>query len=289
MDSMSHMHDMSGSFAALWSPGLILILLIITYVYFQLIGRFHQRFAGSSTVPLGKKLLFITSIVIIYIAQGSPLNYYSHGLIFSFHMLQQTLIYLILPPLLFISLPDWLIRPVLMKTVVRKWIFPLTHPLIAGLLFNLLFSFYHIPLIFNYSFDHSLLHNTYHWVLAITAFIMWCPVFCSLPEWKRMSDFQKMGYVFFNGVLLTPACALIIFSKDLLYPAYAQGSLMINFALPPIEDQQLGGTLMKIIQEMVYGVALASIFFHWYRKEKKKDDDEDSVGKINPLNPLPSR
>jgi putative membrane protein len=288
MDSMSHMHDMSGGFAALWSPGLLLILLIIIYGYFQLIGPLRQRFAGSSEVPLGKKLLFITSILIIYIAQGSPINYYSHGLIFSFHMLQQTMIYLILPPLLFLSLPDWLIRPVLMKAFVRRWIYPWTHPLIAGLLFNLLFSFYHIPMIFNYSFDHPFLHNSYHWILAITAFIMWCPVFCSLTEWQRMSDLQKMGYVFFNGVLLTPACALIIFSNDLLYPAYVQGSQMINFSLPPIEDQQLGGTLMKIIQEIVYGVALAYIFFHWYRKEKKKDDDEEAVVERNQLNPLPS-
>jgi putative membrane protein len=288
MGSMSHMANMSGSFTDLWSPGLLLILLIITYVYFQLIGPLRHRFTGSSEVSLGKKMLFVTSIVILYIAQGSPINYYSHGMIFSLHMFQQTLIYLILPPILFIALPDWLIRPVLMKSFVRKWVFPWTHPLIAGLLFNLLFSFYHIPLIFNYSFDHPFLHNTYHWVLAITAFMMWCPVFCTLPEWKRMSDFQKMGYIFFNGVLLTPACALIIFSNNLLYPAYVEGSQAINFILPPIEDQQLGGTLMKIIQEIVYGVALAYVFFRWYRKERKKDDDEEAIVEHNQLHPLPS-
>lgn len=289
MDSMSHMSGMSGSFADLWSPGLLIILSIITYVYFQLIGPMRHKFTGSSEVTIGMKLLFITSMIIIYVAQGSPINYYSHGLIFSFHMFQQTLIYLILPPLLFISLPDWLIRPVLMKGFVRKWIFPWTHPLIAGLLFNLLFSFYHIPLIFNYSFDHPLLHNSYHWVLAITAFIMWCPVFCTLQEWKRMSEFQKMGYVFFNGVLLTPACALIIFSDNLLYPVYAQGALMINFVLPPIEDQQLGGTLMKVIQEIVYGVALSYVFFRWYRRERKKEDEEDAALEINRLQSMPSR
>lgn len=288
MESMTHLGSMSGSFTDLWSPGLFLILMIITYVYFQLIGPLRQRFAGSTEVPLNKKILFVTFIVILYIAQGSPINYYSHGLIFSFHMFQQTLIYLILPPILFISLPDWLIRPVMMKSFVRKWVFPWTHPLIAGFLFNLLFSFYHIPMIFNYSFDHFFIHSSYHWILAITAFIMWCPVFCTLPEWKRMSDFQKMAYVFFNGVLLTPACALIIFSSDLLYPAYAAGSQSIHFILPPIEDQQLGGTLMKIIQEIVYVTALAYVFFHWYHKEKKKDDEEEAIMEVNGLQPLTS-
>jgi putative membrane protein len=283
MDSMPHMNVTSNGFFTQWSPGLLLSLIVITYLYFQLIGPLRQRFTGSSPVSLGRKLLFITAIIIFYTAQGSPINYYSHGLSFSFHMFQQTLVYLILPPILFLSLPDWLIRPFLMMKFLRKWVFPLTHPLIAGLMFNLLFSFYHIPQIFNYTFDHQILHHGYHWILVISAFIMWCPVFCTLPQWNRMTDLQQMGYIFFNGVLLTPACALIIFSHATLYPAYVEGSQMIHFFLPPIEDQQLGGTLMKIIQEIVYGTALAYVFFKWYRKEKKKDIEEEAVAEINRL------
>jgi putative membrane protein len=30
---------------------------------------------------------------------------------------------------------------------------------------------------------------------------------------------------------------------------------------------------MKIIQEIVYGVVLAHIFFNWYRSEQKADSD----------------
>jgi putative membrane protein len=286
MDSMAHMHGTSSGFFDQWNLVLLLSLMVITYVYFQLVGPLRQRFTGSSPVPMGKKLLFITAIIIFYTAQGSPINYYSHGFSFSFHMFQQTLIYLILPPIFFLSLPDWLIRPFLMMKFLRKWVFPLTHPLIAGLMFNLLFSFYHFPLIFNYTFDHQILHDGYHWILGISAFIMWCPIFCTLPEWNRMTDLQQMGYIFFNGVLITPACMLIIFTHQTLYPAYVEGSLMIHFFLPPIEDQQLGGTLMKIIQEIVYGTALAYVFFKWFRKERKKDDEEEAVAEIDRLRPI---
>jgi putative membrane protein len=103
-----------------------------------------------------------------------------------------------------------------------------------------------------------------------------------------MTDLQQMGYVFFNGVLLTPACALIIFSNTELYPAYIQGSQMIHFFLTPLEDQQLGGTLMKVIQEFVYGTVLAYVFFKWYRKEKKKEDNEETAVETHTLQPLPS-
>jgi putative membrane protein len=47
--------------------------------------------------------------------------------------------------------------------------------------------------------------------------------------------------------------------------------LFIN--MPPIEDQQLGGVIMKIIQEIIYGVLLAMIFFQWYKSEQENADE----------------
>jgi len=44
--------------------------------------------------------------------------------------------------------------------------------------------------------------------------------------------------------------------------------------LPSVDDQQLGGVIMKIVQEIVYGIALAHAFFTWYRLERKGDDDD---------------
>lgn len=53
------------------------------------------------------------------------------------------------------------------------------------------------------------------------------------------------------------------------------GPEMFN-SMPLIQDQQLGGVLMKIIQEIVYGTVLAQVFFKWYRQdieEGKADED----------------
>jgi len=279
---MSGMSNMSGGFYAQWSPGLFLLLVAIGYVYFLLIGSMRHRFTDSAEVSFAKKLFFVLALLILYAGQGSPINYYGHGLLFSAHMVQQTLMYLILPPLFYLSLPEWLIRPLLMKTWMLKWVKPLFNPLIALFGFNILFSFYHIPLIFNFAFDHPFVHNAYHIILTFSAFHMWFLVFCPLPEWNRISPLQKMGYIFANGVLLTPACALIIFAGTQLYPGYAQGTLSIgSWWLSPLEDQRLGGTLMKVIQEAVYGTALGVIFFKWYNVEKKKDDEAD-LAETNP-------
>ncbi|WP_260115434.1 cytochrome c oxidase assembly protein [Paenibacillus hexagrammi] len=73
----------------------------------------------------------------------------------------------------------------------------------------------------------------------------------------------------------TPACALIIFAQSVIYDMY--DNVVVPFAhLSPFDDQQLGGVIMKIIQEIVYGSVLAFIFFRWYRRERKQEDDSNS-------------
>lgn len=39
-----------------------------------------------------------------------------------------------------------------------------------------------------------------------------------------------------------------------------------------LHDQQLGGVLMKVIQEIVYGVMLFYVFIEWYRKERDEEN-----------------
>jgi putative membrane protein len=41
-----------------------------------------------------------------------------------------------------------------------------------------------------------------------------------------------------------------------------------------LEDQQLGGVIMKIIQEIIYGCVLGYVFFEWYRKDQAESDQE---------------
>jgi putative membrane protein len=51
--------------------------------------------------------------------------------------------------------------------------------------------------------------------------------------------------------------------------------------MSPLHDQQLGGVIMKIIQEIVYGIMLGRVFFAWY----KKDQAESERDMQKPLNP----
>ncbi|MNV74280.1 Cytochrome c oxidase caa3 assembly factor [compost metagenome] len=121
---------------------------------------------------------------------------------------------------------------------------------------------------------NPLLHDVYNTVFLLAAFQMWFPVFCPLPEYSRMTELKKMAYIFVNGILLTPACALIIFAGEPMYANYEGVSEQFLF-MSILNDQQLGGVIMKIVQEIVYGASLAYIFFRWYRRERQEEEEED--------------
>jgi len=65
------------------------------------------------------------------------------------------------------------------------------------------------------------------------------------------------------------------------------GPAFFNFLFSAKEDQQLGGIVMKFIQEGIFASMLAYVFFQWYRKEKQEDDDDSypAGGAGGPLNP----
>ncbi|MEH6939562.1 cytochrome c oxidase assembly protein, partial [Bacillus sp. JJ664] len=149
--------------------------------------------------------------------------------------------------------------------------------------------------------------NVYHFlftnVLFFMAIFMWFPVMNNLEDRQTLSDIQKIGYMFANGILLTPACALIIFSGHPFYATYNDPVLWskamelcvspdilksLNISGPEVlnfmsarEDQQVGGVIMKIIQEIVYGWVIGYNFFKWAKREQNGN-------KIDPIssNPL---
>ncbi|SEC49152.1 cytochrome c oxidase assembly protein [Paenibacillus sp. GP183] len=273
---MDPMYQAAGFFD-LWNPVLLLLVVVVGFVYSKLANANKESIKGAEPVSLRQRLAFHTGLTLFYIGQGSPINYIGHHYLFSIHMLQQTILYLTVPIFIWTGLPEWMLRPLVKNRSVHALLSFFTKPLVAIFMFNVLLSIYHMPFIMDSLMKHSLWLLGYHLILLITAFLMWFPVFCPLPELNRLSDLRKIAYIFANGVMLTPACALIIFSDTLLYEMYTNVTVPFSH-LSPLDDQQLGGVLMKIIQEIVYGSVLAYVFFRWYRRERLKEHDDYPQG-----------
>ncbi|SMF90988.1 putative membrane protein [Paenibacillus uliginis N3/975] len=293
------------SFEAKWSPVFLAFMLLVTAGYFLLTGPLSSMFQGSKPVSAGRKVLFVSGMLAMYMAHGGPVDLLGHTM-FSFHMVSMALSYLMATPLLILGIPVWMWRAIERKNPFKKLGF-LTRPILASVVFNGLFSFYHIPVIHDFVMLNFTVHRIYYVILFISSFTMWWAIIQPIPEKDKSSGLLKMGYIFLNMVLLTPACALIIFAPEPLYATYSDpntwakamgycvpgdtsylleqfgGPAFFGYLAPEI-DQRVGGITMKFFQEIIFASMLAYVFFHWYKRENKEDDPiptEPPTSKLN--------
>ncbi|MDR6225851.1 cytochrome c oxidase assembly protein [Desmospora profundinema] len=250
----------------LWNGGLNLLVLVVAALYLSATGRWRSRFHGSSRVAPSRKILFLGGLLLFYLALGSPLAWIGHEL-FSVHMFQQSILYLVVPPLLIRGIPDWLWQVIWGWKGLDRFLRFGTKPLIALVWFNGLFSIYHIPAVFDALMGTHSLQWSAHFVLMAAAGLMWWPVLSPLPEYTLLTPLRKMAYIAAAGVLLTPACALIIFADHVLFASYTGGESVLSM-MDPRDDQQMGGVIMKIMQEGIYGGMLGYVFIKWIRRDR---------------------
>ncbi|WP_239616110.1 cytochrome c oxidase assembly factor CtaG [Cohnella mopanensis] len=294
------------SFRDLWSPLFMIFMMAIIVLYTFVIGPWRHRFAGSAPVSVSRQLAFWLSIVLLYLTQGGPLSLMGH-LMFTFHMTNMAIAYILVPPMLIYGIPDWAWRRLFRANFWRGKVFRiLMNPIICLGLFTLLFSFYHMPDNHDWIMTHYTVHRLYYALLLISSIMMWWHVYCPVPEWRRMSHMLTLGYIFMGGLLLTPACAMIIFASSPLFAVYndpqvwvkAMGycmsgdpsELLTKFEGPMFfnmmsgkDDQQLGGIVMKLLQEFVNAAALYTVFMQWYRRERAQEEDQTPTPIAKPL------
>ncbi|SEN42256.1 cytochrome c oxidase assembly protein [Lihuaxuella thermophila] len=259
-------------YAQNWDFELNLLFLSGAVVYLLLTGPLKHWIPGSQHVPGSTRAFFLLGWIIYYFSMGSPLNLLAHEL-FSMHMLQMSLLYFVMPPLLLLGLPAYMLRPVLKIRWIRAIGRFFTRPLITLFFFNGLITFYHVPVIFDTIMGSHVLHYVSHVLLLFAALCMWWPIICPVPELDRVKSLHKLALIFANGVLLTPACAIITFTDIVLFDSYREMSQLVPI-MSPMHDQQLGGVIMKIMQEIVYITAIGIVFLRWIREERAKDKEE---------------
>lgn len=277
----------------LWSPLALVASLLIIVLYVGLTGFFRDHFPNSTPVSFRKRIMFVIGIALLYYVHAGPIHILSH-IMFMFHMIMMAISCMIVPPLLLLAVPSWLWRFILIRKSLRyvNWV---SSPLLGAILFNTFFSFYHIPIVHNYVMTHYVEHIIYDIVLFSSALLMWWPIIEPVSERARMTDVKKMGYIFLNSVLITPACTLIIFAEEPLYATYVNKEVWIRamgycisgdptpflmfFTGPdafnwfsPLEDQQIGAIVMKLFQEMINICILFFVFIRWFQREGKNDD-----------------
>lgn len=277
------------SFSEMWHPVLIAILIVVAALYFLLIHRWRDRFAGGTRVPFANQFYFVVGLLLYYAVEGSPWKVIGHYL-FAAHMITMTLAYISFPPLILLGIPRWFWKPVLHHPKLLGLLKACTTPFVIVVLFNAMFSFLHVPFIFNFVMARPILMVIEDYFLLALAFLMWWPVITPLPEMRELSYLMKIAYLFGDGMLLTPACALLAFSRHPQFMPFAHAPRLIWF-MTPLWDQQAAGVFMKVLQEVTYSIALMFVIYKWVTTERKKEKTNDPFAAspmsqaLRPVNP----
>jgi len=282
-------------FRALWSPYFILFLIALSVIYYLITGPLRHKFGDYEKPTRGQQINFYSGIVVLYLVKGSPLDLLSH-IMLSAHMIQMAVLFFIFPIFMLKGIPVWIWEKVVNAPYFKKVFKFLTIPLIAVLLFSTVLASLHAPGIFDFTKSSKIIHMLTTSFILFFSFIMYWPVIPPIKEHDKMPPLVKMAYLIFSSIIITIACALIIFADNIIFDAYtAEGSWMqaLSLCVPsdvldglassisgpemfsPMsakDDQQLGGIIMKMMQEIVYAFIIGRIFFQWFSKDNMKVD-----------------
>lgn len=281
-------------FQALWSPYFLGFVIFLTVLYFLVTVTWKDKFENSEPLKRSEAIYFILAMLSLYIIKGSPIDLLGH-IMFTMHMVQMAFLLLLVPIFLIKGIPVWIWEKLLSIKLFQLIVKLLTLPIVSIFLFVGMFSVYHLPSVFDTIKMNMTYHAIYTLLLFIAAVFMYWPLLNKVEGQHKMKNITKLAYIAGNAVLITPACALIIFanhpmyatfydaaswlkSMELCVPVETLASLSLTgpelFSnLTPVSDQQVGGVLMKIIQEIIFGVILYKVFMDWWQNERKNENE----------------
>lgn len=245
-------------------PYLIGGLILTGWLYALATGPLRERLAPGQSYDRWRAISFYGSLLLFYLAVGSPLDQIGERFLFSAHMAQHTLLIYPVAVLWIAGLPPWMVDVYATRGPGRQLAGFMLRPMVCALSYIIVQSAWHVPDLYDLALRDRLVHVLEHVMFFGTALMFWWPVMNPSTVWPPLKHGSRMIYLILVGVGLTPLFAYITFSPDVLYPTYEFAPRLIpNFS--PAQDQLLAGAIMKLGSVTVTFIALAVVFYRWYR------------------------
>lgn len=223
------------------------------------LGVAYVLAARRARPSLLRSALFFSGLVLALIAVASPVATIAVHYLVSAHLLQNVVLAEWTPALLVLGLGPWVADRVARNPVART----LTRPFVALPVWLLTYAVWHVPLAYEAALDNRFLLGLEHLCYLLAGFCLWWSVFQDAP-WRLPSG-GKAAYLFAAFVLASPLGLLLALLPSPIYDTYADAPKL--WGLDPIEDQQIGGTLMAVSEAIVFFGLLAYFFVRFMAEE----------------------
>ena len=254
-----------------WNPLPLIGLLLLCLLYGFAVRHVHK--SGDENSPLKKIhiVAFITAVTLMIVVFLTPLDTIARTQLFSAHMVQAVILTTFCAPLLLFATPAWLLQPLLVRPYVRPIAQALTQPVVASIIFNITFLFWHIPGIFHFALLHNTIYNLELLTFLLAALLNWWPLIGPVRELHNMTCPKQMLYAFLDGQPLDMYAFLLVFSGVVLYPFYA---IPPQLGISAYADQAVGGALL-LLPGLVDLVVMTPLFFLWLAQIEQKQKIAD--------------
>jgi len=207
----------------------------------------------------------VSGLLVLFLTLNGPLHDLSDTYLFSAHMVQHLVLTLVVPPLLIMGTPGWMLRPALRVAWVHRWALRVTGARAAFAIFNLTVVAWHVPALYNAAMAYHPVHIAQHLMFLVTATWMWWPLLSPLPEVPRLSWPGQMLYTFLMSIPMSIVAIYVTYADHVLYPAYSAAPRI--WGISPLLDQQLGGLIMWVPGGVFLLVVMTVIWFRWSASE----------------------
>ena len=250
-----------------FEPSVILGIVLAGFGYWLSAGPWRARFPGAVPLTRTQAVCFALAMLSLVIALLSPIDELADHSLLLMHMVQHLLLTLVMPPLLLLGLPGWMLRPLTGVPLLRAVLSRLTRPLPAFIAFNAIFAVWHVPALYEATLNSESIHLLEHFLFMGAALLTWWPILSPLPELPRASYPLQVLYLFLQSIIPTVLGGIITLAPDVLYVTYLHAPRV--WGIGALEDQQWGGLIMWIPGALIYLTALTAVFFIWFEGQEK--------------------
>ncbi len=262
-----------------WDPAVLLFLAALCAGYFAGIGPLRQAYQPGEQATHRQITCFVTAIALIFLTLLSPLDTLGNRYLFSAHITQAFILTTVVPPLLLVGLPDWLLNPLFHWPPLRRRVRGAGFLFLASFLFNATFMLWLIPGLYDAAVQSALLHDFQSLTFFMTGVLNWWPLITPLRDGPRWSHPIQLLYLFLDGIPLGILCVLLFFIEHPPYTVYAHAPQL--WGISPLADFQLGSIILYVPGLFIDMVVLSIIFFKWLAHQeeetRKREETADAA------------
>lgn len=245
-------------------PILIGGIVLLGWLWAILAGPLRGLIAPGEPFPRAKAWRFYASLVIFYLAVGSPLDQIGERFLFSAHMLQHYILVYIAPVFFLLGLPGWMTDLLLGQPALRRLVRFAFNPFVCLLTFAVIVSVWHMPYLYDWALRDKVVHVIEHLMFFGVALFYWWPMLSPSRVVPPISYPGLMLYFFLGVIAMTPVFAYITFSHDILYPTYEYAPRLFP-TFSAASDQLLAGVSMQITGVIVGITGFGVSFYRWFQ------------------------